>query len=264
MVRPKSQVQSNEQRVEIENDLPNKLRHLVERCDNALALDNRRFIERYVKMEMHILLQFRFMNGPEFVASFQRDGDYTFESSSQIGKGMAVIGTRVDFDDGLSFGWRHTARVRCDAGGKEQAVLVDCVKAMEFPERVVPIPSFVWFERIESFNNVLPKELYFSTNVGRHVFRGVVDNWELSPTRDHTGGPRKLVGQMVESAPEIVQSIPNDDRNFQGDIANTNQVVAALSCVEIILEPNTIWFGIPERLKGQMQILDVLFGPFDF
>ena len=144
-----------------------------------------------------------------------------------------------------------------------QAVLVNLVKFMETPKRI--IPSFVWFERIESFYNILPKSLYFSTNIGRHVLRGALDNGELIPASFFDSVSQgKGISDMVKRTPEIMEHVANDVENFERDVRNTDEIITALSLFQIILERDSIWLAIPESLEGHMQILDVLFGPFDF
>ncbi len=260
MVRPKTQ-DSRQERVELKNDVSDKLCHLMQRFDNRLALDNLRLVERYIEMEFHILLHFRMLDGVDFVASIERDRSYALQSSNKSERG--TIGLVSESDSDLTpFRWRHASRRIRDAGGQQQTVLVNLVKLMETPERI--IPSFVWFERVESFYDILPKSLYFSTNVGRHVFRGTVNNGELIPTSFLSGSQGKRVSNMVKGTSQVMKNIPNGVESFERNVRNATEIITAFSNFQIVLDRDCIWLGLPESLKGRMQILDVLFGPFDF
>ena len=69
---------------------------------------------------------------------------------------------------------------------------------------------------------------------------------------------------MVEGASEIVKSIPTNGDNLIGDLSNADEVIAALKFVRIGLDSDVIWAGAEESLTSQVQIRDVLLGPFDF
>src|SRR5438477_11554353 len=59
----------------------------------------------------------------------------------------------------------------CDS--EQQSVLCEIVQLIELPEEMPnPVPTFVWFDFIESFNRIFPEQLYFSSELGRHVFSG--------------------------------------------------------------------------------------------
>ena len=51
--------QSDQQGLETENQVVNIIRHLNERWEQRLTLDNLRLAERYVKGELHLLIHFR-------------------------------------------------------------------------------------------------------------------------------------------------------------------------------------------------------------
>ena len=66
---------STQVRFELPNDGANKIRHLIERFKNRLALDNLRISERYVKSELDVLVRFVpsvFGNSNDFIAHYHR------------------------------------------------------------------------------------------------------------------------------------------------------------------------------------------------
>jgi hypothetical protein len=214
-------------------------------------------------MEVHFLLHFRMGDGEKFVASIERDGLNPYHDFGQVRhNGTVGIGTLVPSDHSGLLGWRHASMCVRNAGGNQQAVFVDLVKLMETPERI--IPSLIWFEGVERFYCILPKNLYFSTNVGRHVFRGTPDDWELN-SRLSFAGPRKSKGDVVEGTPKIVQNVANDVGNVEGNVRDAGDIITALSRVRIILDSkSSIRCAVEKGPDCGFQVLDVLFRPFDF
>lgn len=150
----------------------------MESYDNRFALGNPRFVERYVEMELHVLLHFRFRDGAEYIAWFQdakRVGRY--ENATEIRNGFAGVASSINVRRPNAFTWRHAMCRIGRSDSKQKAVFVDCVKSVETPERV--IPSFVWLDRIDSVNRILAHSLYFSSKVGGCIFLRTVGDREI-------------------------------------------------------------------------------------
>lgn len=96
-------------------------------------------------------------------------------------------------------------------------MLVDDIKAMESPERV--IPSLVWVEIPDRIYNFLPHALYFSCKSG-FEFRGrdrPVENWELDLlSRLVPISSDKCASEMIESGAEIVDSVSSNAKEREG------------------------------------------------
>lgn len=265
MVRPKNQEISRQKTVEVQNDLHDKPFQFMENFNNRLTLNNLRLVERYINMELHLLLHLRMKNGVEFIANLELDRSNVQQGVGKVRNGVIGARTYESSDNFGSFRWRHAScRIR-EAGGEKQAVFIDLVKFMETPERVVP--TFVWFEDVERFYDILPKNLYFSTNLSRHVFCGTFDDWELRPSACTVGGQGKLAGQVIERAPQVVQYVTNDIRNGERYVGEFGDVIRTLSRFKIVLDTDSVWYGFPsgiQRDESGNQVLDVLLGPFDF
>jgi hypothetical protein len=97
-------------------------------------------------------------------------------------------------------------------------VLVDVVKSVQNPE-IVPLPSLVWFNRVDRVNGILPHTLYFSRSRG-FVFRGLTGNRKASFVAESMGtfGADKveLLGKMVEGGSEILDRIPENRGDYSG------------------------------------------------
>ena len=180
ITNPSSSLFSREQGPEGQNNIVNQINHLLERFEQRLTLSNPRLSKRYDEITLQLLLHFRTRDGEEFVACLQRE-DGSLERHEQVGpvgirKGhIPSVATGKRLLDGSPFTWRDAAEVIRVSDCDQQAVLVDVVKFVEQPQRVVP--PFVWFDRVDCVYSILPHALYFSRTFG-FVFRGTVRNWE--------------------------------------------------------------------------------------
>jgi len=263
-----------EQRLKSCDDLPDKIRELMERFEQRLTLDNLRLAERYIKAELHLLIHFGIRGvDKQFVASFQRahhgiglkeempsrgDGDGIVRNGllglpNQLLQASTCMGTEINTPEGGTDGNQH------------QAVFVDVVKFAEYPE-LVSLSSLVRFGCVDCVYGILPHALYLSIALG-FVFRGV------GPTDREVdkvfggglarSGQMKLVGQVVESTSKVLDHITSDEQDVCRHVLNTHDIVDQLSRLRIVLGPDSIWLGSEERLPCDIEISDVLFGPFD-
>jgi len=264
VVRGKKQL--SKQELKVYNDVADALRHHLECSKRGLKWNDLRLVERYIKMETHFLLKFKLEDSEEFIACFQRDwlwkgGQRTVKIREDCIWPVAPAKPLCEFG---SFGWHHAARAKRRAGGEQQAVFVYVVKSMEPPEGV--IPSFVWFDRVNEVHSFLPHTLYFSClEFGRQIFVGSPRYREGCSRGDGiSGGNDKPASEMVERTPEILQGVADYQRDVGRNIFNPVEIIRALSRVWLVLKADRIWHGVEESVEGELQILDVLFGPFDF
>jgi hypothetical protein len=262
VVRPKSQELP---RPETESDLRNKLLHLMESFDNRFSLGNPRFIERYIKMELHILLKFRHRDSANYIAGFQNaDGIRLDQKPTKITDSFSRPAMDAQSLNLGTLGWRHAMGPMSSPDSKQKAVFVDSVKVMETPERV--IPTFVWFDCINSVSRFFAHSLYFSSEKGRGVFLGTICNRKVDVVsgRLPSCSGNKMTGEMIQGTSEVVEGIGTNDRDIIGNVPHADEIVAALSGVRIVLGFDYIRIGIEESITGDLQILDMLVGPVDF
>lgn len=75
IVNPSSSLFSCEQGPEGQNNVVNQINHLLERFEQRLTLANLRLSERYIKSELHLLIEFRIGDIDEkCVTCFEREG----------------------------------------------------------------------------------------------------------------------------------------------------------------------------------------------
>ena len=256
----------------IPNDGVNQVDHLLKRFNDRLTLKNLRLGERYVNGELHVLIYFRVRGSSmEFVASLQRDipvgprwGDEFDARQGRMSNPeyISQIGP-VTFRDAASL-------VRC-SDSQQQTVLIDNVKLMQTPEKVISIPTFVWFDCVDKFYRILPQALYFSDRL-RFVLRGTLENRETKnpvwcDTR--TMNREQLMHEMLQGGSSILENVSSNDGDSVGNIPDLGHVIDQLSRIRIALGSDFIWaFFEPtcfaESLNLEPQIVEVLFGPFNF
>ena len=235
---------SNEVRPETHDQVVNQVSDLVKQFNNRLTLDNRRLSERYIKNEVHVLIKTRFA-GQDYVAVFERHS-HVMELKA---------GPSVSLKD-------QECAVNADHCHDEVVMFVRDVELMEPVESVCS--SAVWLGLVDSVYGRLRHSLYFS-NVHSFVFIGSVEDRETGLRRGHTAvGDHKLIGQVVQSAPQIVNNIPGHESKILrrgSDINDLKDIIARLG-IGIGLNEIRLWFDEP--IPSGFQILEMLFCPFDF
>lgn len=269
----------DKQGLEIGDQVVNKIRHTLERFKNRLTLKNPRLTERYLQIELRILVLIT------SVDLFPRSGDSSQISSEYVACFERALPAR-GFEgkvEGVNFGVGESAtecvlhdhslevsRERLNADGgtdcDHEAMLVDIVKLVQMPERV--IPSLVRLASVDSFYRSLRHSLYFSGRFG-FVFRGVVGDREAGrPENLFTGSSvdlREVVGEVIQRGPEIEQSVSSDGRNLSGRIFSLNEIIDLCARNMVVwLEADSIRISLKKCADFPFEITDVLFGPFDF
>lgn len=149
--------------------------------------------------------------------------------------------------------------------GEKHIVLVNSVKAMESPERV--IPSLVWVDVPDRIYNFLPHALYFCSKSGLE-FRGrnrLIEDWELSLwARLLAVDDDKGAGEMIESRAEVVNSIPHDAKQRWRDRVSLQDVDDWLKGIAIDIYPQGVRTRAIKNPHSGLEVLDMFFGPLDF
>src|ERR1035438_2003616 len=144
-------------------------------------------------------------------------------------------------------------------------MLVDNVKAMQVPQNL-SYTTAIWFERADSVYGILPHSLYLSRESG-FTFRGRPENGKVDVfkrSRPPRADNHQVVRDMVQGTSEIVDSVPHGQGNTGGNLLSRRDIIAALSFIRIIIEPERVATGLTEGGPLGLHVEDVLFGPFDF
>jgi len=238
----------NEEWLKLGDDLANELRHTIEHFKDRLTSDNLRLSERYIQSQLKILVRMSLVGAS--------------------GKSQYLIAAYQGFP-------RHNGELDVTASQtnvpifhhandcENEAMLIDAVQVVDIPKRL--IPSRVRLYSFEDFVCSNAHLAYFSLADGRCVLLGTLANREVSVFAGFsTTRLDKLPSQMVERASEVVNCIANSESDAvwnRTDIINLQTYVRNL---RIVLGSKSIsLLGIAERTDGGVQILDVLFGPFN-
>lgn len=257
------------------DDPIDKVRRFMQEWSDRLTLDNLRLGERYLKVELLLLI--RFVVGTEneqFVACFEREPRV---SGPEKNRHLEVVRKRDrvvrDVPEALKYDSTKIDAPKTGTGRENGAVFPDIVQIVERPEQS-PFPTRIWFDRVDSVYRILPHALYWSSLVGleslqlaslRPVTIAVSPDGEVEVVgvrlRD-TVNEEKLIGQVVKSAPQFVNDGPGPKSDRYRGVANTRDVINQLSCLRIALGPDFIRLRLKEVAKFNLKIQEMLVGPF--
>jgi len=256
-------VLSGETRREGIDNAADAIAELNHRFKKRLTLDNPRFVQRYLESELHFLVFFSIGEIDEkFAASFERahivGGSEESVQNGNISpksffKHRYGDGTEINAPDGRP-------------NGNNEAVLVDIVKSVEGP-KVISIPTFVWFERANRIDSVLPHALYFSNKAGFKLFGATRDGEAcIVPVAFKPPGADQvqLLSEVIERTSEVMEDVTGDSRDIGGDGGDALDVINQLSRLRIALSSDFVGFGIEKDAECRLKVSDVFFGPFNF
>ena len=237
----------SEERDELVDDALHKARQLTEQWKNRLTLDNLRLSERYLEDGIEFLLRLRGAKEPDdFYAVLHHDA----------GGGVPEGGQHP------SAAMPDISRCDCIHGREQEAVLVGVVQFMEFPESIIPT-----LVRLESADEVFRRRahsLYFSLNRGFVLGGSLVDRKLGLVVRGSAGGLHQLPSKVTETAAQLVDGLSRDDGEFQGWLTRAPRYIESVSRLRVVLGKDTIRVGAAEGADPGVELIDVVFGPFDF
>lgn len=255
------------QRSEIRDNPANPVSETLQRVDNQFALNNPRFVERYAKGELKVVLHVRVRNGKEYFAYFQGKTGVSGVSrlnnhSRQIGGGEGVRVAREENScDLLPLTRQHVVMRDRACSRKQKAMLVDVVKVMETPE--INIPSIVWFEPVDDGLCSCMDSLYYSSSLGRSIFLRTIANGKSGDTinRGTTVSQDKLSNQMVEGTSKVLNGVSGKSRNGQRNVSSAVKCPFDPIRITIVMDRNLVGVAIEKSVDSRVEVLDVLLGP---
>ena len=254
-------VSSFEKQPEAFNQTLNKIHHLMERWEQRITLRNLRLSDRFLKLELHILLDFIVKDtGERWIACLEK-----------IPEGREPI-------------VQHDAIA---VNRKQSTMLIDVVKLVDSPEQIVPI--LVWLECIDSFYGFGAHTLYFSSLLP-FVSNGILSNREFDEPRRRKAGtyPNQLICQVIEGATEVLDDITGgtNSREAQGSkrpksedrgdelsrreitclYAKDSWIILSeqLSRCQIRIGGDSVNLLVPKSDDLRLQVQEMLLGPVNF
>jgi hypothetical protein len=252
------------QPVEIRNEGADSISRLMEEHNNWLSFDDLRLSERYLKGDVHVVLHLRLGDSGEYVACLRiKGGGGRFLQEASVrdlgwdGKDSQKVARDYPY-----LAWGHAVNNVLGINREQQAVLVDNVKLIELPENF-SCTSSVCFDRRQRFYSFMPQSLFYSPNSG-YKFLGAVCNWKVNLAAPVGFGADRdqSVGQMVESGPEVMNSIPKHEGDVGWDRRNIGEFIDAIASVRVVLGRKGIRASVDKGVPRLLEIEDVFFGPF--
>jgi hypothetical protein len=143
------------------------------------------------------------------------------------------------------------------ANGQEQAMFVDVVEGVENTK--TRVPSLVWAETAEGFDSLLTSSIYHS-QTGLFPFIEMGSNGKvglrLAPRPADQPGC-----QIIKGTPEIVENVPDNQRNLDRDNRQVLDIVRHIAGFKILLGRDSAWVGLAEFRQSGLQLTNVLLGP---
>ena len=241
---------AGEQRLlECLDDAADELRELMERWDNRLTLERDSLAKRYVEQRLAVLVQFK-LSGRAYWAHYRAIGAHCQEG---VGPHVAT-NTEIDTTQG-AYG----------KGRDEQAMLILNVEVVEGTKRSIPSVAFVWADGLDNeTHDIKPRNLYLSAIDGRFKFCFVVGDWKAHPLKGLFPSEQyQLVSSKVKSRSQVVEGVPEDDGEVVGRPLRHFELDDAISRIGVRLGVQAAEVGLHECSDDIIEIIDVLFGPFD-
>jgi hypothetical protein len=242
----------NQEKPELFNNAANQLRELIQDYEDRLTFEN--IAKCYLKAKIWIVIALRAVfrdHSEKFFAVFERAGNVN-ESSSEC-----VMGKALNRNDSLSNKYCGIDR----GEGDQQPMLVNNVQSVQPPEGI--IPSLVRFEDFNQIERRLAGTLQFSNKFGLKSFP-VLENGESGRIiRRPAACFDQLPSQVIETGAEIVNGVPNDERNAVGRRVSDAELYDSIAGLQIIISDRLICVGFTERPAFGTEVVEVLFGPFD-
>ena len=219
-------------------NVPSKLMKRWERAPYARqpSLRGEGFPSLY---ELHILLRFTLEDSvEEWIACFEK------ETASHVLADKKVI---------------------C-GNGEEQAVLIDVIQLVQFPERQVP--AFVRLMPVDLFYRIWPEPtLYLSISEAEVMYFTIANRKRKFFAGQNVGtiDGSKMPNEMVERRSQIVDAVSGNDEKIRvGDYSQRTDKWKALSSLRIVINADNMEMGTLKGTGGILKVREVFFGPFNF
>ena len=249
MVCPKIK-EASEKWLETADNSINQIQKLCDRLKDQLSFSNLRLAERYIKSELKILMRMSVIGGSgqigDFIAHFERDKSVAVEREYLSGCDL------------------HSEAIHTGHNRKQEPVLIDYVEVMEQPK--IAIQSVVRLYRAQDFFGTHSHSVYFSLSNRRCILLGTIANREIGVLVGRSATSlNKLPREVIECTSKVMNRVPENKRHVVGDgLDLRDKECRVFDCgYRMRLGAKSIWFGIKKPLNRNVQVTDVLFGPFN-
>ncbi|MCH8123857.1 MAG: hypothetical protein IH853_12140 [Bacteroidetes bacterium] len=234
---------------------------------DRLTLSDPRLVDRYVGLDVDLIVRYFWPQyGRDYVAVFKPlptnhnvidPVNDNMQETPALDNVLVRLGMKPIIGDSLTDNFTQRE------GGHNEFVLVVDVELVEPPQRI--IRSLIWLLPCDDFERGITRAIYCMPNSGFvTIGRSVPENGEAVPLFDLLAVMNhKRTNSMIERRSKIVDSIAKDQGNIAGDLYSDAENVIG---VPIVLKLGDNFIDVtPIKKAGDegVQILDVLFGPFN-
>lgn len=248
---------------------------LIHQLTKRFDVRDPRFVERYREGNIQVLVQFAAHGCPEeHVASFEmgphdlRPDDKRWRIARNV---FQEIG--MDSSQGFEKTLPHLDSRGREPACKQESVLISVIQQTE-PMESVASTSLVRFGPVDLvYGSWLRQGCYYTSSRKISVIRGVAPrNGELNgpelvfpngcqPSRPTSA---KSERKMIEGGPEVLDHLSCNERVFDGDDRITDQAVAALLGIWVVLMPDQVIVLLRKGFGETVKLREALVGPINF
>ncbi len=225
------------------DDAVNFINKSVQDSLDWLAVHNQNIADDYMSGKVDVRLHCRTLNTAE---------EYHF-----VFRPIPTGREKLEASSFLNFDVPEVNERRADCDRCEDAVFVGVAEFVECPEKIVP--SFVWLESANEIDNLLWKR--FATSFqGRLKIGSTVREREVGVT---TFGSPKSVTSLVESRPQVVNSIGGNSLQARWHGLNELDLVRVLASVRLTLDEGFVGLSFEEFGGLPFEIIEVIVSPLN-
>jgi len=229
-------------RLEAKRQVSDNIDKVMQRWEQRIRPGNIRLADRFLNFNLNILLNVRFDSGECGVFCFHQ-----ISAIEPIGSEKKIVGD-----------------------GEQGTVLVDVVKLVDSPERI--IPASVRFESVDSFFSLRPHSVYFSNLNGfvlGHALSNRKTDLPINGAGRQVGGADKneLLCEMIQGGSEIVNNVSGDANRVERKSRDSLKVGVANES-DGVWRDTRLWISMDycRVCKGKnlgCEITEMLLGPFN-
>ena len=236
-----------------------ELDELTEAWNDRFTCGNPRFAERYVKGELELGVFFdlfdRAGNRKEFGAVFNRF-PAALRRQGKYGHFKRPIFEPFGWNDGENICLHEARPYRNDF-----VVFIHDVEFAENPERFAP--TLIRLEPAYKLLGLLAGSLYGTLEVAGELSSTCADREASAVSHLHAVRYNTLAYEMVERRSQVMDNIPDDQRNLAWDGFVDFEPEDVIASFRIILSNDSIWISRTICPEFGIEIGKMMFGPLD-
>ena len=145
--------------------------------------------------------------------------------------------------------------------GDDSIVLIKNVQIVETPQGFVS--SFVWFQPMHYAHNLWDGLVYFSFLDFTYKSFLTLSKREMDILGSTAVFHYQITGDQVQRSSQVMDGISDDYRKSLGDSLDLLRFKDVLSCLRVFVGDKFVRMSIEKSRELDIEIRDVLFGPFN-